>query len=102
MNSTTSLTNADREIIGFSAGRNKDANLVVKAFASVKTNLNNIQVFHTDRGNEFKNKTIDETLETFSIKRSLSIKGCPTTTLLLKLLSKQVGTADCVVIPLAS
>lgn len=67
----------NREIIGFSAGRNKDAGLVSKAFASVKTNLNNIQVFHTDRGNEFKNKVIDETLETFSIKRSLSMKGCP-------------------------
>lgn len=67
----------NREIIGFSAGRNKDADLVSKAFASVKSNLNNIQVFHTDRGNEFKNKIIDETLETFNIKRSLSMKGCP-------------------------
>jgi putative transposase len=34
-------------------------------------------LFHTDRGNEFKNKLIDETLETFQIKRSLSEKGCP-------------------------
>jgi len=67
----------NREIIGFSAGRNKDANLVARAFASVKTNLRNIQVFHTDRGNEFKNQLIDETLETFHIKRSLSMKGCP-------------------------
>lgn len=67
----------NREIIGYSAGKNKDAKLVSKAFASVKTNLNNIQIFHTDRGNEFKNKIIDETLETFNIKRSLSMKGCP-------------------------
>lgn len=67
----------NREIIGFSAGKNKDANLVAKAFASVKTNLSNIQVFHTDRGNEFKNQLIDETLKTFHIKRSLSMKGCP-------------------------
>lgn len=67
----------NREIIGFSAGKNKDANLVAKAFASVKTNLSNIQVFHTDRGNEFKNQLIDKTLETFHIKRSLSMKGCP-------------------------
>ncbi len=67
----------NREIIGYSAGRNKDATLVAKAFATVKTNLKNIQVFHTDRGNEFKNQLIDETLKTFNISRSLSMKGCP-------------------------
>lgn len=67
----------NREIIGYSAGRNKDAILVNKAFASVKTSLDNIHVFHTDRGNEFKNKAIDETLEAFHINRSLSMKGCP-------------------------
>ena len=33
--------------------------------------------FHTDRGNEFKNQTIEELLETFHIERSLSHKGCP-------------------------
>lgn len=67
----------NREIIGFSAGRNKDAQLVTQAFARVETNLENINIFHTDRGNEFKNKLIDETLETFHIQRSLSMKGCP-------------------------
>jgi putative transposase len=34
-------------------------------------------MFHTDRGNEFKNKLIDEALEAFGIQRSLSMKGCP-------------------------
>jgi transposase InsO family protein len=34
-------------------------------------------MFHTDRGREFKNQVIDEALETFNIKRSLSLKGCP-------------------------
>lgn len=67
----------NREIIGFSTGRNKDSKLVHKALASIKTNLSNIRIFHTDRGNEFKNKLIDETLETFNIARSLSMKGCP-------------------------
>lgn len=67
----------NREIIGYSAGRNKDAELVKKAFASVKTNLENIKIFHTDRGNEFKNQLIDETLKAFNISRSLSMKGCP-------------------------
>lgn len=65
------------EIIGYSAGRNKDAILVSKAFTKVETNLSQIKIFHTDRGNEFKNKRIDETLDMFGIQRSLSMKGCP-------------------------
>ncbi len=36
---------------------------ISEAFATVKTNLINIQVFHTDRGNEFMNQLIDETLK---------------------------------------
>lgn len=67
----------NREIIGYSAGKNKNAGLVIKAFSRVDVNLEKIQIFHTDRGNEFKNQALDETLETFHIKRSLSMKGCP-------------------------
>ena len=67
----------NREIVGYAAGRNKNAELVYKAFFKIKCNLNKINIFHTDRGNEFKNKIIDEVLSTFNIKRSLSKKGCP-------------------------
>ena len=67
----------NREIIGYAVGKNKNAELVYKAFGTIKTNLNNINIFHTDRGNEFKNKIIDEVLKTFNIDRSLSKKGCP-------------------------
>ena len=67
----------NREIIGQSAGPHKDAALISRAFASVKGNLSDIQWFHTDRGSEFKNRLIDETLTTFQIGRSLSMKGCP-------------------------
>ena len=67
----------NREIIGYSAGKNKDAALVEKAFSSVQINLEKISIFHTDRGNEFKNQLIEKTLDTFNIKRSLSMKGCP-------------------------
>lgn len=35
------------------------------------------QVFHTDRDKEFDNRLIDDILEAFSIRRSLSMKGCP-------------------------
>lgn len=71
------LHNKKPEIIGYAAGKNKNAELVYKAFGRIKTNLNNINIFHTDRGNEFKNKIIDEVLTTFNIDRSLSKKGCP-------------------------
>ena len=65
------------EMIGYSSGSNKNAELVKKAFIIVKINLSQIKIFHTDRGNEFKNKIIDEILDTFNIDRSLSMKGCP-------------------------
>lgn len=67
----------NREIIGFSAGKHKNAELVKQAFQSIQGSLNDIHIFHTDRGNEFKNKLIDETLSVFEIERSLSHKGCP-------------------------
>lgn len=40
-------------------------------------NLQDIHLFHTDRGNEFKNRTMEELLKTFDIERSLSHKECP-------------------------
>ena len=64
----------NRKIIGYSAGRNKTADLVKLAFQSIKGNLHDIQIFYTDRGNEFKNKVIDDTLKAFDIQRSLSHK----------------------------
>src|SRR5690625_4391421 len=67
----------NREVIGQSAGPNKDAKLVQRAFASVPYNLLNLELFHTDRGSEFKNELIDEALATFGIDRSLSNKGTP-------------------------
>ena len=67
----------NKEVIEYSAGENKDAELVYKAFLGCKYPLSEIETFHTDRGNEFKNKLIDEIISTFGIKRSLSTKGCP-------------------------
>lgn len=43
----------------------------------VNANLNDISIFHTNRGSKFKNKAIDEVLDNFHISRSLSKKGCP-------------------------
>ena len=55
----------NREIVGYSCGKHKDAKLVYDAFAKIKTNLKNICVFHTDRGSEFKNYLIDDFLKEF-------------------------------------
>ncbi|KKO54751.1 IS3 family transposase, partial [Paenibacillus sp. DMB20] len=67
----------NREIIGHSAGPRKDAALISRAFATIEGDLNDIQWFHTDRGSEFNNQTMDALLKTFNIGRSLSMKGCP-------------------------
>ena len=67
----------NREIVGYAAGAHKDAELVRKALYSIKYDLRKIILFHTDRGNEFKNRIIEEALESFDIRRSLSHKGCP-------------------------
>ncbi len=67
----------NREIIGYSAGEKKDSRLVQKAFLNSNRRLDEISIFHTDRGSEFKNKIIDDILNGFSITRSLSRKGNP-------------------------
>jgi transposase InsO family protein len=67
----------NREIIGYSAGEHKTAELVREAFQSVEGSLEDIRLFHTDRGNEFKNRAVEEILEAFDIERSLSHKRCP-------------------------
>ena len=51
--------------------------MVEQAFQRVNGSLSDIDIFHTDRGSEFKNQAIDEMLKVFGIKRSLSAKGSP-------------------------
>ena len=67
----------NREIIGHSCGNKKDAQLVKRAIQSIPYSLQEIELFHTDRGKEFDNELIDLILETFGIQRSLSKPGCP-------------------------
>jgi len=67
----------NREIIGWAVGKRKDAKLVQDAIYSIPYRLDHINIFHTDRGKEFDNKLIEEVIEAFGIKRSLSDKGCP-------------------------
>lgn len=67
----------NREIIGYSSGPSKDAKLVKTAFPNIQSNLFNFKCFHTDRGKEFDNQLIDDVLNLFGIKRSLSKPGSP-------------------------
>ena len=66
-----------RKIIGSAIGRQKDAKLVRTAFYGVQADLRRIEIFHTDRGSEYKNQIIDEIIAAFGITRSLSAKGAP-------------------------
>lgn len=67
----------NREIIGYSAGANKDAELIETALLRCRYPLKDISIFHSDRGNEYDNALIDNILSTFKIDRSLSRKGNP-------------------------
>lgn len=67
----------NREIISFTCSFKKDAKMVAETLEKVPYNLQDIQIFHTDRGTEFANYRISELLQKHQIKRSLSKKGCP-------------------------
>ncbi|WP_413230441.1 DDE-type integrase/transposase/recombinase [Exiguobacterium sp. K1] len=56
----------NREIIGHSMDKRKHAQLVHRAFVSIPHDLRRIRMFHTDRGREFNNRLIEDTLHTFA------------------------------------
>ena len=71
----------DREIVGCSCGRRKDVPLVKAAFSNVEFPLTGIEVFHSDRGAEFRDAEIDAILIRLrgSIGRSPGPATCTTT-----------------------
>ena len=68
---------ANRGITGHSAGRARDASLVLGAFATLGFPPTEVEVFHTDRGGGFDNAKIDGPLDVFDIGGSPSRKGDP-------------------------
>ncbi|APV52779.1 TPA: IS3 family transposase [Enterococcus faecium] len=58
----------NREIIGHSCGNKKDAQLVKRAIQSIPYSLQEIELFHTDRGKEFDNQTIQNLMNGLVIK----------------------------------
>ena len=73
-------------------GRQHDAKLVRKAFYRADVDLRNVEMFHTDRGTEFKNEIIEDILNAFGIKRSLSAKGTPTDNAVMESLYNTIKT----------
>ena len=67
----------NREIVGCSCGRRKDARLVKAAFSNVAFPLTDIEAFRSDRGSEFCNGDVDALLSAFGIERSVSCPGNP-------------------------
>lgn len=67
----------NREIVGCSCGRRKDARLVEAAFSNVAFPLTAIEVFHSDRGSELCNGEVGALLSAFGIERSVSRPGNP-------------------------
>ena len=68
---------ANRGITGHSAGRARDASLVLGAFATLGFPPTEVEVFHTDRGGGFDDTRIDGPLDVFDIGGSPSGKGDP-------------------------
>ena len=68
---------ANRQIAGHSVGVRHDADLVLAAFAALRFPLDEIEVFHTDRGGEFTGERIERMLDVSGITRSLSGPGNP-------------------------
>ncbi len=68
---------ANRQIAGHSVGVGHDADLVPAAFAALRFPLDEIEVFHTDRGGEFTGERVERMLDVFGITRSLSRPGNP-------------------------
>ena len=68
---------ADRGIVGHSAGRTRDASLVLGAFATLDFPPADVQVFRTDRGGGFDDTGIDGPLDVFDVKGSPPRRGGP-------------------------
>ncbi len=66
---------ADRGIAGHSAGRPRDAGLVLAAFAALDFSLTDVQVFHADRGGGFDDTGIDEPLDVVRRQRIAVAQG---------------------------
>jgi len=64
-----------RFLDGYAVRASKGAKLTEEALLSIKCDLREIEIFHSDKGSEFLNKLIEKVLLAFDIKQSTSRKG---------------------------
>lgn len=82
----------NREVIGWSVGHKKQGELVQQAFLEIPYPLTAIEICHTDRGKEFDNQRIDQMMDAFTWRRSLSRKGNPWDNAVLESLNHVIKT----------
>jgi len=82
----------NRKIIGYAAGKRKDAKLIEEALLKTNYSLKDIKIFHSGRGKEYDNKLIDDILEAFEKDRSLSNKGNPYDNAVSEATNKKIKT----------
>lgn len=71
------LADGLEHVVDDAVGVGHDADLVPAAFAALRFPLDEIEVFHTDRGGGFAGERIERMLDVFGITRSLSRPGNP-------------------------
>jgi len=81
-----------RFIEGHSTGASKDAALTQRAILSIKGDLRDIKILHSDRGCEYINKLIDKTLRAFDIQRSTSRTANPFDNAVAEVMFKTIRT----------
>ena len=67
----------NREIVGYAVSNYKTPDIVIQALNSIKFDLKEVDIFHSDQGLEFKNSDIEKILNKNEITRSLSRPGNP-------------------------
>ena len=65
----------NRKIIGFSSGSHKTVQLIYDAFINSSIDLSKMSIFHTDKGNLFKNKLMDGLVTPFGVYPSMNENG---------------------------
>ena len=71
------LADGLEHVVDDAAGVRHDADLVLAAFAALRFPLDEIEVFHTDRGGGFAGERVERVLDVFGVTRSLSRPGNP-------------------------
>lgn len=67
----------NREITSYSISDSHDSKMVLEALKTSSINLLDLEMFHSDRGGEFKNQQLENLLNIFDVKKSMSKPGCP-------------------------